>query len=110
MAMLRASKTLFFCAMVVTFWAPVAFAVEFAGGNGEPNDPYQIATAEQLISISLDTNLFDKHSMLVNDIDLYPNLPSGHTFIQVLIASNLDSNSKRNFPLSELTNSFAGNS
>ena len=33
----------------------------FAGGTGEPNDPYQIATADQLISIGSDPNLLDKH-------------------------------------------------
>ncbi len=31
-----------------------AHAYEFAGGTGEPSDPYQIATAGQLISIGSD--------------------------------------------------------
>lgn len=44
-------------------------AVEFAGGTGEPNDPYQIATAEQLIGMGKDPNLYDKHFVLVADID-----------------------------------------
>jgi tetratricopeptide (TPR) repeat protein len=33
-----------------------AGAISFAAGTGEPNDPYQIATAEQLISIGSDPN------------------------------------------------------
>ena len=55
-------------------------AAEFAGGTGEPNDPYQIATAHQLISIGDDPNLLDKHYVLVNDIDLDPNLPGCMVF------------------------------
>ena len=50
-------------------------AVEFAGGTGEPNNPYQIATAEQLISIGDDPNLLDKHFELINDIDMDPPPP-----------------------------------
>jgi hypothetical protein len=55
-------------------------AVGFAGGTGEPNDPYQIATAEQLIAISSDPNLLNRHFVLVSDIDLDPNLPGGRVF------------------------------
>lgn len=32
------------------------WAVPFAGGTGDPNNPYQIATAEQLIAIGSDPN------------------------------------------------------
>jgi hypothetical protein len=64
----------------------MASAVEFAGGTGEPNDPYQIATAEQLVSIGSDPNLLDKHFVLIADIDLDPKLPSGRTFEQAVIA------------------------
>jgi hypothetical protein len=45
-------------------------AVEFAGGSGEPNDPYQIATAEQMNGIGAEPNYWDKHFKLVSDIDL----------------------------------------
>ena len=65
---------------------PSTYAAEFAGGTGEPNDPYQIATAEQLISIGSDPNLLDKHFILVNDIDLDPNLPGGRVFDRAVIA------------------------
>ncbi|MEN6338425.1 MAG: hypothetical protein ABFE01_29565 [Phycisphaerales bacterium] len=61
-------------------------AVEFAGGTGEPNDPYQIAAAEQLIAIGSDPNLLDKHFVLVADIDLDPNLPGGRVFSEAVIA------------------------
>ncbi len=61
-------------------------AAEFAGGTGEPNDPYQIATAEQLCSIGSDPNLLDKHFILIADIDLDPNLPGGKVFDRAVIA------------------------
>jgi hypothetical protein len=65
-----------------------ALSVEFAGGTGEPNDPYQIATAEQLIAIGSDSNLLDKSFVLVADIDLDPNLPGGRIFKDALIAQD----------------------
>jgi hypothetical protein len=65
----------------------MTFAVEFAGGTGDPNNPYQIATAEQLIAIGADPTLLDKHYILVADIDLDPNLPGGRIFDLAPIAT-----------------------
>ena len=70
----------------------VAMAVPFAGGTGEPNDPYQIATVQQLIGIGQDPNLLSRHFVLVADIDLDPNLPGGRVFDDALIAPD-DNNS-----------------
>ncbi len=67
-----------------------AQAYEFAGGTGEANDPYQIATAAQLISIGSDPNLLDKHFVLLNDIDLDPNLPGGQVFTRAVIAPDMN--------------------
>jgi hypothetical protein len=64
---------------------PVARAVEFAGGTGDPNDPYQIATAEQLVAIGSDPGLLDRHFVLVSDIDLDPHLPGGKVFRQAVV-------------------------
>ncbi len=61
------------------------YATDFAAGTGEFNDPYQIATAEQFVSIGTDPNLLDRHFVLVNDIDLDPNLPGGQIFFNSLI-------------------------
>jgi mucin-19 len=61
-------------------------AVEFAGGMGTLDDPYQIATAGQLISIGANEDLLDKHFLLLNDIDLDPNLPGGGVFDASVIA------------------------
>lgn len=57
---------------------PVWAACE--GGTGTPDDPYQIATAAQLISIGGDLDALEKHFVLVADIDLDPALPGGRTF------------------------------
>lgn len=46
----------------------------YAGGSGEPNDPYLIATAEQLNTIGRTYCHLDKHFVLIADIDL-----SGYT-------------------------------
>lgn len=66
----------------------LTFSADFAGGTGELNDPYQIATAEQLISIGLDYMLLDKHYVLIEDIDLDPNLPGGRVFTDAIIAQD----------------------
>ncbi len=47
-----------------------AWGIEFAGGTGEPNDPYQIATVPQLTAIGSDPVLPGKHYVLAADIDL----------------------------------------
>ncbi len=74
--------------MVCLMLQSSALSVEFAGGTGEPNNPYQIATAEQLIAIGSDPDLLDKSFVLVADIDLDPNLPGGRVFEDALIAQD----------------------
>jgi hypothetical protein len=62
------------------------FSYTFAGGTGEPNSPYQIATVSQLVCIGVDTNLLDKHFLLVADIDLDPKLAGNKVFDRAIIA------------------------
>ncbi len=83
-----------------------AQAYEFAGGTGEPNDPYRVATAEHLISIGSDPNLLDKHFVLLNDIDLNPNLPGGRIFTHAVIAADTDD--RGSFEGTPFTGSFDG--
>ena len=47
------------------------WAQEFAGGTGQPEDPYQIATVDQLMQLARDPNLYDRHFVLVANIDLF---------------------------------------
>jgi len=63
----------------------VAPAYGFAGGTGEPNSPYQITTAADLLSIGSNSKLLSKCFVLINDIDLDPNLPGGRVFNDALI-------------------------
>jgi hypothetical protein len=80
--------TFSFIVVAVCLIVNKSWAVEFAGGTGEPNDPYQIATTKQLIRIGDDPNLLDKYYVLINDIDMDPNLPGGQVFDQPVIAGN----------------------
>ena len=57
---------------LVCLCATQILAIEFDGGTGEPNDPYRIATAEQLIGMGEDPNFYDQHFILVEDLDLAP--------------------------------------
>lgn len=43
---------------------------KYGGGTGEPNDPYQIWDANDMQAIGADANDWDKHFVLMADIDL----------------------------------------
>jgi thioredoxin len=58
----------------------------YSGGTGEPNDPYQIATAADLIALGNEPNDYDRHFLLTADIDLDPNLPGRKVFDKAVIA------------------------
>jgi hypothetical protein len=59
---------------------------KYSGGTGEPNDPYLIATPNDLNSIGLDPCDWDKHFLMTADIDL-----SGFTGTQFnIIGPNLN--------------------
>jgi hypothetical protein len=84
---------------------------KYSGGTGEPNDPYRIATVEQLISIGSeesDPNLLYKHFVLLNDIDLDPNLPGGQVFDHAVIPKFSGTFNGNCFLISNLT--IAGDS
>ncbi len=57
-------------------------AADFAGGTGTWDDPYRIATAEQLLSIGSDRELLESHYVLIADIDLDPNLSQDYAFTE----------------------------
>jgi parallel beta-helix repeat protein len=57
----------------------------YGGGTGGPNDPYLIYTAEHLNTIGTEPNDWDKHFMLMDDIDL-----SGYSYDNALIAPDID--------------------
>jgi len=56
--------------IVMCITAGVANCGTYSGGTGEPNNPYLISTAEDMNAIGADSNDWDKHFILTNDIDL----------------------------------------
>jgi hypothetical protein len=79
-------KTLFF--LVLMFACTTVFAYDWSSnpGNGTTEDPYQISTPEQLMSIGSNEVLLTKHYILTSDIVFDPNNNSEHVFDQALIA------------------------
>jgi len=84
----RIIQTRFLIAVLLLGCGLTGRAHDFAGGTGEPNDPYQIATAEDLLAVGSSKDLLTKHYVLVNDLDLDPNLPGGRVFDDALIAQD----------------------
>jgi len=66
--------------------------MKYGGGTGEPNDPYQIAAAANLILLGDSPEDYDRHFILTADIDLDPNLPGRKIFDRAVIAPDLDPN------------------
>jgi hypothetical protein len=63
---------------------------KYSGGTGEPNDPYQIATTEDLMLLGETPEDYDKHFILTADIDLDPNLPGRKVFNKAVIAPDIN--------------------
>jgi hypothetical protein len=55
--------------ILATALVPCALA-KYGGGSGTPDDPYLIRTPHQMNAIGADSNDWDKHFLLVNDISL----------------------------------------
>jgi hypothetical protein len=73
--------------LLITIFS-VSFPVyaQYSGGSGEPNDPYQIATAEDLMLLGESSEDYNKHFILTADIDLNPNLTGRKVFNRAVIA------------------------
>ena len=59
---------------------------QYSGGSGTADDPYQIATAADLIALGETPDDYDKHFILTADIDLDPNLPERKVFDRAVIS------------------------
>ena len=70
----------------------VSFPVyaQYSGGTGEPNDPHQITTAEDLMLLGETPEDYNKHFILTADIDLDPNLPGLKVFDKAVIAPDIN--------------------
>jgi len=60
---------------------------QYSGGSGTADDPYQIATAADLIALGETPDDYDKHFVLTADIDLDPNLPGRKVFDRAIVAT-----------------------
>ncbi|MHC4621118.1 MAG: GLUG motif-containing protein, partial [Planctomycetota bacterium] len=56
--------------LALTLWAGSVSFGKYSGGTGEPNDPYRIATANDLNDIGNHAEDWGSHLVLVNDINL----------------------------------------
>jgi hypothetical protein len=75
---------------VITCLCVAPAHAKYSGGTGEPNDPYQIATAADLIALGETPADYDKHFILTADIDLDPNLPGRKVFDRAVIAPDVN--------------------
>jgi len=76
--------------LITIFSLSLPADAQYSGGTGEPNDPYQIATAEDLMLLGENPEDYDKHFILTDDIDLDPNLPDRKVFDSAVIAPDID--------------------
>jgi hypothetical protein len=83
------------CVLSSPLWA-------YSGGSGTPEDPYQIATAQDLIDLGNEPNDYDKSFILTADIDL-----SDQTFDRAVIGWDSDPNQSR-FQGTYFSGSFNG--
>jgi len=88
---MRAARRFCGIATVGLLLAVVSTATaQYGGGTGEPNDPYRIATAADLIALGETPADYDKHFILAADIDLDPNLPGRRIFDRAVLAPDAD--------------------
>jgi hypothetical protein len=89
-------------------WQWETVPCKYAGGSGTEDDPYQIATAEDLITLGETPEDYVKHFILTDDIDLDPNLPGGRVFDRAVIAPDWN-DSSRQYSGVPFTGIFDGN-
>ena len=83
---------------------------KYGGGSGTADDPYQIATAADLIALGETPGDYDKHFILTADIDLDPNLPKRQVFDKAVIAPDTNPNDAySDFQGASFTGVFDGN-
>ena len=100
-----------FTLLITIFSFSLPAYAKYSGGTGAPNDPYQIATAEDLILLGDSPKDYDKHFILTADIDLDPNLPGRKVFDEAVIAPDIDPNDEwLGFQGTPFTGVFKGNS
>ena len=72
--------------LITVFSLSLPAYARYSGGTGEPNNPYKIATAEDLMFLGESPEDYYKHFILTADIDLDPNLSGPKVFDRAVIA------------------------
>lgn len=68
MATVINSRILWTITLIITIFSlSLPAYAKYSGGTGEPNDPYQIATAEDLMLPGESPEEYDKHFILTTD-------------------------------------------
>ena len=89
--------------MVMCITAGVANCGTYSGGTGEPNDPYLISTPNDLNSIGIDSNDWNKHFLMTADINM-----ADYSYTMAVIAPDTNS-SVMGFQGTPFTGTFDGN-
>lgn len=89
--------------IIITISAGSAFGA-YSGGTGEPNDPYQIADANDLLALAADTNDYGKCFILTADVNL-----QGQVFTKAIIAMDTVTGGISFFEGTPFTGTFDGN-
>ena len=71
--------------LIMLHFSALSAQAQYGGGTGEPNDPYQIATVEELMLLGDSPEDYDKNFILTADIDL-----SGFYYDTALIAPDVN--------------------
>lgn len=96
-------KTAVFAILTIFLMAASALGEKYSGGTGEPNNPYQIATPNDLNDIGNHPEDFNDCFIVVNDINM-----AGFTYTTALIAPDIN-NSSGHFQGTLFTGIFDGN-
>jgi rhodanese-related sulfurtransferase len=85
-------------------WTGQTERCKYSGGSGAENDPYQIATATDLITLGETPDDYDKHFILTADIDF-----GRRVFDRAVIAPDTDPNWLSGFDGRPFSGAFDGN-
>ena len=96
----------FILAILIIAIASTPSQAKYSGGSGEPNNPYQIADANDLMTLANDANDYNKCFIMTADIDLDPCLPGNQVFTKAVIAP--DNSTQSAFQGIEFTGNFNG--
>jgi hypothetical protein len=94
---------------LATFLFVLPAYAKYSGGSGTAQDPYQIATAADLIALGETPEDYGTHFILTADIDLDPNLPGRKVFTKAVISPDTDPDTWGFFQGTPFTGVFDGN-